>query len=85
LDVRYEPFITRKNKPLTKLGSEPCKSLEPEWMTAALGTDKTLISVDCATEHILCAEYSIVSYPAFRLFKGGDKVMRYRGPRKASA
>ncbi|KAI0007510.1 thioredoxin-like domain-containing protein [Xylariaceae sp. FL0662B] len=60
------------------------QALETEWISIA-EAEKSLISINCASEAGLCHEYGVISYPALRFFDGHGKMVPYRGPRKASA
>lgn len=68
-----------------EVGRDDSKSLEPEWKSATAQSKKPLVSIDCVIESKLCEEHDVISYPAIRLFRGGESVSRYRGPRKASS
>ncbi|KAI1084625.1 thioredoxin-like domain-containing protein [Whalleya microplaca] len=60
------------------------QALETEW-TSIAESEKSLISINCASEAGLCHEYGVISYPALRFFDGHGKMTPYRGPRKASS
>ncbi|KAE8453967.1 hypothetical protein EG329_007743 [Mollisiaceae sp. DMI_Dod_QoI] len=64
--------------------AEASKALETEWVSATSQTSQRLLSIDCTVEADLCTEYDVVSFPAIRLLKGSESVMRYKGARKAS-
>ncbi|KAI0512913.1 hypothetical protein F5B22DRAFT_613743 [Xylaria bambusicola] len=58
--------------------------LEPEW-TSVAKSHRSLMSIDCSTNSMLCDEFGVISYPALRFFDGHGYTISYRGPRKASA
>lgn len=63
------------------------QALEAEWLSAvAESRGHTLLSIDCQDESTLplCARHDIGSYPSLRLFKKGNHVANYKGPRRAS-
>ena len=64
-----------------------CKSLAPEWATAAGKTRKLnpsciLAKVDADEHKELAERYGVASYPTIKVFKGG-KATDYEGPREA--
>ena len=64
-----------------------CKSLAPEWATAAGKTRKLnpsciLAKVDADEHKELAERYGVASYPTIKVFKGG-KATDYAGPREA--
>ncbi|EXU99533.1 protein disulfide isomerase family protein [Metarhizium robertsii] len=62
---------------------EASKTLLPEWTTLQ---DKIATkSIDCIVSQDLCAEFDVVSFPAIRLYRGDQPMIRYRGPRTASS
>ncbi|CZR60580.1 uncharacterized protein PAC_10476 [Phialocephala subalpina] len=64
--------------------TEGSKALEAEWLSATSQTSQNLFSIDCTIEADLCTQYDVASFPAIRLLKGSESIMRYKGPRKAS-
>ncbi|KAF4630338.1 hypothetical protein G7Y89_g7802 [Cudoniella acicularis] len=63
--------------------TDTCKSLEPEWITASKTSELPLLSIDCDSDPKFCEQFGINSYPSIKLFRGSEKINRYRGPRKA--
>ncbi|KAH8680647.1 hypothetical protein BX600DRAFT_444852 [Xylariales sp. PMI_506] len=65
---------------------EPCKELQPELQTAAIGLEYwgvRVVTIDCAEHEQLCTSHDVASYPAIRIFEG-EKETRHRGSFKAS-
>ncbi|EFY90347.1 hypothetical protein J3458_005169 [Metarhizium acridum] len=62
---------------------ESSKALLPEW--TALQDKIAAKSIDCIASQDLCADFDVVSFPAIRLYRGDQPMVRYRGPRTASS
>lgn len=73
---------------LTDRSTRPkSRALEAEWLSAVADSrSHTLLSIDCENESTLplCAKHDVRSYPSLRLFKKGNYVTDYKGPRRAS-
>ncbi|KAG5489874.1 hypothetical protein GH5_00757 [Leishmania sp. Ghana 2012 LV757] len=63
-----------------------CKTLAPEFVKAAemlTGVAK-LAEVDCTKEEALAHKYEVKGFPTLIMFRGGEKVKNYEGPRTAA-
>ncbi|KAL0940113.1 protein disulfide isomerase [Colletotrichum truncatum] len=56
--------------------------LETEW-NLVLDHDKSVLSIDCATDSKTCEEHDVRTYPAIRLYRSAKTFEYYRGPRQA--
>lgn len=63
-----------------------CKTLAPEFIKAAemLAGVATLAEVDCTKEEALAEKYEVKGFPTLYLFRNGEKVKDYDGPRTAA-
>ncbi|CAG9584263.1 protein disulfide isomerase [Leishmania major strain Friedlin] len=63
-----------------------CKTLAPEFVKAAdmLAGIATLAEVDCTKEESLAEKYEIKGFPTLYIFRNGEKVKIYDGPRTAA-
>ncbi|GET93807.1 protein disulfide isomerase [Leishmania tarentolae] len=63
-----------------------CKTLAPEFEKAAdaLAGVATLAEVDCTKEEDLSSKYEIKGFPTLYIFRNGEKVKDYDGPRTAA-
>jgi len=68
-----------------------CQYLEPKWDKMAEEMDETLKStnyhlaaVDCIAHTTLCDEHGIEYYPTLYVFKNGNRVDEYNGPRETA-
>lgn len=65
-----------------------CKKLAPEYEEAAKtlnGSKSVLGEVDCDKHKDLCNTYKVDGFPTLILFKGGEEVTKYNGPRTSQA
>jgi protein disulfide-isomerase A3 len=65
-----------------------CKKLAPEYEKAAPILKENdppvaLIKVDCTVETKVCGKYGVSGYPTLKIFKNGEMISDYNGPREA--
>ncbi|XP_076864519.1 protein disulfide isomerase family A, member 8 [Brachyhypopomus gauderio] len=62
-----------------------CKKLAPEFEGAAkkLKGTVTLAKVDCTVNTEICGRFGVTGYPALKIFKNGEELSAYDGPRSA--
>jgi protein disulfide isomerase len=63
-----------------------CKTLAPEFEKASVSLKgvATLAEVDCTKETELASKFGIKGFPTMMIFRNGEKVEDYNGPRTAS-
>ncbi|XP_062845485.1 protein disulfide isomerase family A, member 8 [Trichomycterus rosablanca] len=62
-----------------------CKKLAPEFEAAAkrLKGIATLAKVDCTSQTEVCGRFGVSGYPTLKIFKNGQEISSYDGPRSA--
>lgn len=65
-----------------------CKKLAPEYEKAATALKSNdppvpLAKVDCTANTEVCGKYGVSGYPTLKIFKGGEMVEDYNGPRES--
>lgn len=65
-----------------------CKKLAPEYEKAATALKAndppvSLAKVDCTANTEVCGKYGVSGYPTLKIFKGGEMVEDYQGPRES--
>ncbi|KAI1773679.1 thioredoxin-like domain-containing protein [Hypoxylon cercidicola] len=66
-------------------GAIKSEHLETEWSLANPEAQLPFVSVDCEANPAVCATYGVDSTSTVRLFKQGEVIATYNGPRRASA
>lgn len=68
-------------------GCGHCKKLAPEFESAASSLKDSkiqLASVDCTVEADICKKLEIRGYPTLAVFRNGEEVSKYTGPRDSA-
>ncbi|KAM7221414.1 hypothetical protein V8F06_003189 [Rhypophila decipiens] len=71
---------------MSSLLTPKSNALGTEWSSAVSeAKETTLISIDCVAHKDACDKHGVTSYPDVVLFRSGQVVARYQGPRRAAS
>lgn len=81
-----ESIQSSKAEPVSLIHNARAKSqaLEQEWLATTVQSG-SLLSIDCEASPTICTDYDIKSQPILKLFKHGEPLVEYFGPKRASA
>ena len=90
-DANFDSKIGRYENALVEFYApwcDHCKKLAGEYKKAASILKENdppvaLIKLDCKVETKVCRKYDVNSYPTLKIFKNGEMVSDYNGPREA--